>query len=162
MAQLAVVLLALFAQMERTYTLERAAHARVGGHRQRPPLGSPHRHRRSSTTPATSATPGTRSTKSSPKPESPRTSLYRHLPPREPEPLTLGTTPRRWQDTCWRNRDATSPLQSKDVPLERVVWIDPLVAQGVFWSERHVVALSSTGAKSPCLWTIFHSPSSRR
>ena len=32
MAQLAVVLLALFAQMERTYTLERAAHAR-GGHR---------------------------------------------------------------------------------------------------------------------------------
>ena len=28
MAQLAVVLLALFAQMERTYTLERAAHAR--------------------------------------------------------------------------------------------------------------------------------------
>ncbi len=30
MAQLAVVLLALFAQMERTYTLERAAHARAG------------------------------------------------------------------------------------------------------------------------------------
>ena len=29
MAQLAVVLLALFAQMERTYTLERAAHARA-------------------------------------------------------------------------------------------------------------------------------------
>jgi len=33
MAQLAVVLLALFGQMERTYTLERAAHAR--GHRDR-------------------------------------------------------------------------------------------------------------------------------
>ncbi len=62
------------------------------------------------------------------KPESPRTSLYRHLPPREPEPLTLGTTPRRWRDTCWRIRDGTSPLQSKDVPLEQVVWIDPLVA----------------------------------
>ncbi|GAA1750460.1 hypothetical protein GCM10009767_06710 [Kocuria aegyptia] len=29
MAQLAVVLLALFGQMERTYTLERAAHARA-------------------------------------------------------------------------------------------------------------------------------------
>jgi len=26
----------------------------------------------------------------------------------------------------------------------------------------HVAALSSPGAKSPCLWTIFHSPSSRR
>ena len=29
MAQLAVVLLALFGQMERTYTMERAAHARA-------------------------------------------------------------------------------------------------------------------------------------
>lgn len=29
MAQLAVVLLALFGQLERTYTLERAAHARA-------------------------------------------------------------------------------------------------------------------------------------
>ena len=31
MAQLAVVLLALFGQMERTYTLERAAHASLAG-----------------------------------------------------------------------------------------------------------------------------------
>jgi hypothetical protein len=31
-AQLAVVLLALFGQMERTYTLERAAHARVSAY----------------------------------------------------------------------------------------------------------------------------------
>lgn len=61
MAQLAVIILALFAQMERTYALERAAHAgavatakgrRVGGRlRSTPP---------SSTRPSTFATTATR------------------------------------------------------------------------------------------------------
>ena len=41
MAQLAVVLLALFGQMERTYALERAAHARARGHREGPSGGAP-------------------------------------------------------------------------------------------------------------------------
>jgi len=45
MAQLAVVLLALFGQMERTYTLERAAHARAV----RPPRAGGSAARRSST-----------------------------------------------------------------------------------------------------------------
>jgi len=66
MAQLAVVLLALFGQMERTYTLERAAHT-PGGDRQRP-AGRPGRWW--STRPswhgrATCATPGTPSPRSS-------------------------------------------------------------------------------------------------
>ena len=45
LAQLAVVLLALFGQMERTYTLERAAHARAVATAKGPP-GSAARHRR--------------------------------------------------------------------------------------------------------------------
>ncbi len=71
MAQLAVVLLALFGQMERTYTLERAAHARAvataTGRRVGRPVTST---RRSSTTPPTYAPPGTPSPRSSPRPAS--------------------------------------------------------------------------------------------
>ena len=69
MAQLAVVLLALFAQMERTYTLERAAHAARW-----PPLkaavsaGLPWSPNPSSSTPSSYAGPGRPSPRSSPPP----------------------------------------------------------------------------------------------
>ena len=89
MAQLAVVLLALFAQMERTYTLERAAHARAVATAKGRRVGRPSvvpesqlvhavQLRRDGHTIAeiTAATGLTRST------------LYRHLPAREPEPVT--------------------------------------------------------------------------
>jgi DNA invertase Pin-like site-specific DNA recombinase len=86
MAQLAVVLLALFGQMERTYTMERAAHARAvatakGRRVGRPVLVDPgklewaaHLRDTGSTIPEIIEKTGI-----------PRTSLYRHLPPR-PEP----------------------------------------------------------------------------
>ena len=68
MAQLAVVLLALFGQMERTYTLERAAHARAvatakGRRVGRPVVVDP----TSSRTPRICAGRGTRSRRSSPR-----------------------------------------------------------------------------------------------
>jgi DNA invertase Pin-like site-specific DNA recombinase len=86
MAQLAVVLLALFGQMERTYTMERAAHARAvatakGRRVGRPVLVDPAKlewavHLRES---------GSTIAEIVEKTGIPRTSLYRHLPPR-PEP----------------------------------------------------------------------------
>jgi DNA invertase Pin-like site-specific DNA recombinase len=88
MAQLAVVLLALFAQMERTYTLERAAHARAvatakGRRTGRPSVVTESQivhavqlRRDGHTIAEITATGLTRST------------LYRHLPARPPEPLT--------------------------------------------------------------------------
>ncbi len=90
-ARLAVVLLALSAQMERTCTVERAAHARsvavargrlVG----RPVLVDPdevtwavHLRSQAETIAQIVAMTGTA-----------RTSLYRHLPPHPPEPVTAG------------------------------------------------------------------------
>ncbi len=83
MAQLAVVLLALFAQMERTYAIERAAHARAvatakGRRIGRPVLVDPAKlawaaHLRQS---------GHTIAEIVAKTGIPRTSLYRHLPPR--------------------------------------------------------------------------------
>ena len=69
MAQLVMVLLALFGQMERTYTLERAAHARPWRRDRppdRPPVGGGSA--QSWPTPRTSARPGTPSSRSSPSP----------------------------------------------------------------------------------------------
>lgn len=89
MAQLAVVLLALFAQMERTYTLERAAHARAVATSKGRRVGRPvvvdasklayaaHLRETGHTINDIIAKTGI-----------PRTSLYRHLPARPPEPLT--------------------------------------------------------------------------
>src|SRR5512135_527296 len=83
MAQLAVVMLALFAQMERTYAIERAAHARAvaaakGRRIGRPVLIDPaklqwaaHLREQGHTIAEIVAKTGI-----------PRTSLYRHLPPR--------------------------------------------------------------------------------
>ena len=89
MAQLAVVLLALFAQMERTYTLERAAHARAvatakGRRVGRPVTVEPAKlewavHLRET---------GSTIAEIVEKTGIPRTSLYRHLPARSTPGLT--------------------------------------------------------------------------
>ena len=89
MAQLAVVLLALFAQMERTYMLERAAHARAvatakGGRVGRPSVVNPDqldyaRRLRDEGETISQIVAKTGIT---------RTTLYRHLTPRLPESLT--------------------------------------------------------------------------
>ena len=90
MGQLALVLLALFAQMERTYMLERAAHARSvaarnGRRTGRPSVVDPdkltyaiHLRDTEALTMAEIAT----------KTGITRATLYRHLPPRPPEPIT--------------------------------------------------------------------------
>jgi DNA invertase Pin-like site-specific DNA recombinase len=85
-AQLAVVLLALFGQMERTYTMERAAHARAvatakGRRVGRPVLVDPGKLERAAHLRDTGSTIAEIIEKTG----IPRTSLYRHLPPR-PEP----------------------------------------------------------------------------
>jgi DNA invertase Pin-like site-specific DNA recombinase len=89
MAQLALILLALFAQMERTYAIERAAHARAvaaskGRHVGRPSVVNTNqleharllRDQGNTIADIVAKTGITRS------------SLYRHLPPREPETMT--------------------------------------------------------------------------
>jgi len=90
MAQLAVVLLALFAQMERTYTLERAAHARAvatakGRRIGRPVLVDPTKLAYAAHLRDTGHTVAEIVTQTGIA----RTSLYRHLPPRPPEQLTV-------------------------------------------------------------------------
>jgi DNA invertase Pin-like site-specific DNA recombinase len=91
MAQLAIVLLALFAQMKRAYSLERAAGARAaatakGRRIGRPTVVDPDKlayatHQRDT---------GHTITEIVTKSGITRTSLYRHLPPRPGEPLTAG------------------------------------------------------------------------
>ncbi|GAA4691925.1 recombinase family protein [Kocuria gwangalliensis] len=97
MAQLAVVLLALFGQMERTYTLERAAHARAvatakGRRIGRPTVVDPDKLAYAEHLRGTGHTMAEIVAKTGIT----RTSLYRHLPPRPPEPVTAtgpGTGP---------------------------------------------------------------------
>jgi DNA invertase Pin-like site-specific DNA recombinase len=89
MAQLAVVLLALFAQMERTYTVERAAHARSvatakGRRIGRPTVVDPDKLAYAVHLRETGHTIADIVTKTGLA----RTSLYRHMPPRPPEQLT--------------------------------------------------------------------------
>jgi DNA invertase Pin-like site-specific DNA recombinase len=94
MAQLAVVLLALFAQMERTYAMERAAHARAvatakGRRVGRPVVVDPAKlewaaHLRDE---------GHTIAEIVKKTGIARTSLYRHLPPRPAQALTAGGSP---------------------------------------------------------------------
>ncbi|WP_026910879.1 recombinase family protein [Patulibacter minatonensis] len=94
MAQLAVVLLALFGQMERTYTMERAAHARAvatakGRRIGRPVVVDPSKlawaaHLRDT---------GSTIAEIVEKTGIARTSLYRHLPPRPPEVATAAGVP---------------------------------------------------------------------
>jgi DNA invertase Pin-like site-specific DNA recombinase len=103
MAQLAVVLLALFGQMERTYTIERAAHARAvatakGRRIGRPILVDPAKldyaaHLRDSgqTIAGIVAKTGI-----------PRTSLYRHLPPRAAPTVTADSRAAETEATAMR------------------------------------------------------------
>lgn len=94
MAQLAVVLLALFAQMERTYAMERAAHARAvatakGRRTGRPVLIDPDKLAYAAHLRETGHTIAEIIAKTGIA----RTSLYRHLPPRPLETLTAGAEP---------------------------------------------------------------------
>lgn len=91
MSQLAVVLLALFGQMERTYTLERAAHARAvatakGRRVGRPSVVDPDKLAYAVHLRDTGHTIAEIVTKTGIA----RTSLYRHLPPRPSESVTAG------------------------------------------------------------------------
>jgi DNA invertase Pin-like site-specific DNA recombinase len=94
MAQLAVVLLALFAQMERTYTLERAAHARAvatakGRRIGRPVVVDPDKLAYAAHLRDTGHTIAEIVTKTGIA----RTSLYRHLPPRPAQLHTAAAPP---------------------------------------------------------------------
>jgi DNA invertase Pin-like site-specific DNA recombinase len=94
MSQLAVVMLALFGQMERTYAIERAAHARAvatakGRRVGRPSVVDPTKlayaeHLRDEGHTIAQIMEKTGIT---------RTTLYRHLPPRPPQPLTAEDQP---------------------------------------------------------------------
>ena len=91
MAHLAVVLLALFGQMERTYTLERAAHARAVATAKGRRVGRPVTVDRAQLDYAAHLRDAGRTiAEIVTKTGIPRTSLYRHLPPRPPEPVTAG------------------------------------------------------------------------
>lgn len=90
MARLAVVMLALFAEMERTYSRERAAHARAVATAMGRRVGRP-----STVAPAKLAwavhlrdVEGATIADIVAKTGIARTNLYRHLPPRPPEPIT--------------------------------------------------------------------------
>jgi len=91
MGQLALVLLALFAQMERTYTCERAAHARAVAAAHGRQVGRP-----SLLDPAVLAyaahlrDAGHSMAQIVGKTGMTRSSLYRYLPPRRPPLLTAG------------------------------------------------------------------------
>ncbi|WP_224400945.1 recombinase family protein [Pseudonocardia sp. ICBG1034] len=94
MAQLAVVLLALFGQMERTYTLERAAHARAVATAKGRRVGRPvtvDTHQIAYATHLRDQ--GDTMTEIVTKTGIPRTTLYRHLPARPPEPITAAEDP---------------------------------------------------------------------
>jgi len=90
MGHLAVLLLAMFAQMERTYSAERAAHARAVVTAQGRRTGRP------ITVDAAELERalwmrdhgGCSMSAIVKKTKIPRSSLYRHLPPRAPEPIT--------------------------------------------------------------------------
>ncbi len=93
MAQLAVVLLALFGQMERTYTLERAAHARAVATAKGRRIGRPPVVDADKLAYAAHLRDGGHSiAEIVAKSGIPRTSLYRHLPPRPAEQLTEAPT----------------------------------------------------------------------
>jgi DNA invertase Pin-like site-specific DNA recombinase len=112
MAQLAVVLLALFAQMERTYAIERAAHARAvatakGRRVGRPVTVDPDKlawaaHLRDEGHTMAEIVAKTGVT---------RTSLYRHLPPRPPESVTAAGGPGE------ERTDSSEPADSADASL---------------------------------------------
>ena len=92
MAQLAVVLLALFAQMERTYTIERAAHARAVATAKGRRVGRPVLVDAAKVEWAAHLREGGHTiAEIVEKTGIPRTSLYRHLPPRPAAAITTGS-----------------------------------------------------------------------
>ncbi|WP_344120073.1 helix-turn-helix domain-containing protein [Kocuria aegyptia] len=132
MAQLAVVLLALFGQTERTYTLERAAHpqlaATVRGRRiGRPTVVDPdtladaaHVRESGHTIAEIVATTGIT-----------RTTLYRHLPPRPPKAVTAEPITAAEPDPGPTDRPRPgdrhvplNPRTSADVLRRCLGWID--------------------------------------
>ena len=126
MAQLAVVLLALFAQMERTYMLERAAHARAVATAKGRRVGRPSvvsasqlayaEHLRQAGDTISEIVAKTGIT---------RSSLYRHLPTRPPEPVTVvwpAPADRNSTDRDAAGRElASSPDADACVPAQRAV-----------------------------------------
>ena len=116
MAQLAVVLLAMFAQMERTYAIERAAHARAVATAKGRCVGRPvlvdsaklewAAHLRDS---------GSTIAEVVEKTGIPRTSLYRHLPPRPSWPSGPMGTPES-RDSATRDR-TSRPAAQDPTPL---------------------------------------------
>ena len=89
MAQIAVVLLALFAQMERTYTLERAAHARAVATAKGRRTGRPSVVTESQIAHAIQLRDaGATAAEIVAKTALTRSTLYRHLPPRPDTPVT--------------------------------------------------------------------------
>lgn len=94
MAQLAVVMLALFAQMERTYTIERAAHARSVATAKGRRIGRPVLVDASKLEWAAHLRDGGSTiAEIVEKTGIARSSLYRHLPPRGVEAVTVGGEP---------------------------------------------------------------------
>lgn len=95
MAQLAVVMLALFAQMERTYAMERAAHARAVATAKGRRIGRPvlvDKHKLAWAAQLREA--GDTISEIVEKTGIPRSSLYRHLPPRpDSSVMTAGSAP---------------------------------------------------------------------
>ena len=94
MAQLAVVLLALFAQMERTYAIERAAHARAVAAAKGRRVGRPVLVDQAKLEWAAHLRDGGHTiAEIVEKTGIPRTSLYRHLPPRPPPAVRADGSP---------------------------------------------------------------------
>jgi hypothetical protein len=143
MAQLAVVMLALFAQMERTYMLERIAHARAVATAHGRRVGRPSkvdagkldyarrlRDDDGLTVPEIVERTGlTRST------------LYRHLPPRPATALTAAVPAgeRNGHDGVAESVEAAGAM-AHDEPTERAVWADADdrgILQSVTWSTNY-------------------------
>lgn len=94
MGQLAVVLLALFGQMERTYAVERAAHARTVATEKGRRTGRPSVVSDAQLAYATQLREGGATiAEITAKTGLTRSTLYRHLPPRQSETLTADTDP---------------------------------------------------------------------
>ena len=92
MNELALVMLALFAQLERTYAAERAAHARAaatahGRRTGRPTVVNPTKLEHAALLREKEASIAEICTKTGMS----RSTLYRHLPPREPTDVTART-----------------------------------------------------------------------
>jgi len=138
MAQLAVVLLALFGQMERTYTLERAAHARAvatakGRRIGRPVLVDPDKlayaaHLRDT---------GHTITEIITKTGIARTSLYRHLPPRPPEQLTVTAPPRPADHQPPRDQPLGGQPRVQTVPSTAVHSAAAELLEAVDWPDGY-------------------------